>query len=470
MTHFATPLATSLIRPSRLARLPVWGATLFVSLGLLLAPALWNGFPIIFHDTGGYIARVLEGNLGPGRSYFYGAFLYATSFGWQWFLGPVVVQSLIVLRLVYLLFRCHDLPAGPLTILLTTAALALFTGISWFAAQLMPDVFVPLTVIALWLLAFRSSRLDSAERCELCGAAMLGLLSHMSCMALAIGLAAAILLAAFITRHWRLGERVTPVLPVSLVAAAVVLMPTMHWLLFGHLGFTPGGPAFLYGRLVQDGVAQRWLAENCPVPGVRLCQLQHRLPDTADDFLWNGGSPFVDIGSWNEEAARELGFLVKRTVIDLPGATFSTGMLSAARQLFMTATGDGLDEFHGAARGTFSNDLGAMVSREFNAARQQEERFSRELFAPFNTLHQPLGIASTLAMLLVIGWGVFRGRGDLATLALFVFVALCGNAVICGALSNPHDRYQSRIVWLATLVLLMAISATSGRRRYSWQA
>ena len=467
MTHFATSLASPLIRPSRLAQLPAWSAALLVSLGLLLAPALWNGFPIIFHDTGGYIARVLEGNLGPGRSYFYGAFLYATSCGWQWFHGPVIVQSLLVLRLVHLLLRCHDLPSGPLPLTMVAAALALLTGVSWFAAQLMPDVFVPLTVIALWLLAFRGSRLHPAEKGELCGAAMLGMLSHMSSMALAIGLAAVILLAAYVTRHWRLGERVTPRLPVSLVAGAVVLMPTLHWLLFGHLGFTPGGPAFLYGRLVQDGVAQRWLAENCPVPGVKLCQLQHRLPGTADDFLWNGGSPFVDIGSWNEEAARELGFLVKRAVLDLPGATLATGMQSAARQLFMTATGDGLDEFHGAARGTFSNDLDAEVSREFNAARQQEERFSKELFAPFNLLHQPLAIASTLALLVVIGWGVYKGRGDLATLALFVFVALCGNAVICGALSNPHDRYQSRIVWLATLVLLMAVAARPGQRRYS---
>jgi hypothetical protein len=35
-------------------------------------------------------------------------------------------------------------------------------------------------------------------------------------------------------------------------------------------------------------------------------------------------------------------------------------------------------------------------------------------------------------------------------------IALLGNAFICGALSNPHDRYQSRTVWLATLIVAMA--------------
>jgi hypothetical protein len=42
-------------------------------------------------------------------------------------------------------------------------------------------------------------------------------------------------------------------------------------------------------------------------------------------------------------------------------------------------------------------------------------------------------------------------------LALFVLLALLGNAFICGVLSNPHDRYQSRLVWLASLVVGMAL-------------
>jgi hypothetical protein len=30
-------------------------------------------------------------------------------------------------------------------------------------------------------------------------------------------------------------------------------------------------------------------------------------------------------------------------------------------------------------------------------------------------------------------------------------MALLGIAFVCGALSNPHDRYQNRIVWLALM-------------------
>jgi hypothetical protein len=33
---------------------------------------------------------------------------------------------------------------------------------------------------------------------------------------------------------------------------------------------------------------------------------------------------------------------------------------------------------------------------------------------------------------------------------------LLGNAVICGVLSGPHDRYGSRLAWIATLTVLLA--------------
>ena len=36
-----------------------------------------------------------------------------------------------------------------------------------------------------------------------------------------------------------------------------------------------------------------------------------------------------------------------------------------------------------------------------------------------------------------------------------VALAILANAVVCGALSNPNDRYGARMVWLATLVVLL---------------
>ena len=57
------------------ARTSGWVPACILMLVVLLWPAFWNGFPIIFHDTGGYLARPFEETLATGRAAIYGAFL-----------------------------------------------------------------------------------------------------------------------------------------------------------------------------------------------------------------------------------------------------------------------------------------------------------------------------------------------------------------------------------------------------------
>jgi hypothetical protein len=115
-------------------------------------------------------------------------------------------------------------------------------------------------------------------------------------------------------------------------------------------------------------------------------------------------------------------------------------------------TGDGLHEFHGATRGVFSASFPSNV-HSFNAAYQQQGRITLPLFEALNRVHVPVAYLSLLGLLLAIGWGLYSKQQALAGLASFTLLALMGNAFVCGALSNPHDRYQSRMIWLATLVV-----------------
>jgi hypothetical protein len=208
--------------------------------------------------------------------------------------------------------------------------------------------------------------------------------------------------------------------------------------------------------LVQDGLAQRWLADHCPVPGIKLCGLQERIPKTADDFLWGDSSPFQDIGGWSGAADAELGYLVKACIKTYPGAFIWTSLRATAQQMARVATGDGLDEYQPAVRAFFT-ELLPRTAAPFNSARQQQGRITQPLFDAWNTVHVPVAHLSVVGLLIVAGWGLRARRHDLAGLAFFTLLALLGNAFICGALSNPHDRYQSRLVWLATLVVGMAM-------------
>ena len=88
-------------------------------------------------------------------------------------------------------------------------------------------------------------------------------------------------------------------------------------------------------------------------------------------------------------------------------------------------------------------------------ARQQRGQIR---FKTLNLIHVPVGAMSLLGLLLLLQHAAVRRAWDQATLPALVLLGLIGNAIICGTFSNPHDRYQSRIIWLPTLVVLMALS------------
>jgi peptidoglycan/LPS O-acetylase OafA/YrhL len=62
-----------------------------------------------------------------------------------------------------------------------------------------------------------------------------------------------------------------------------------------------------------------------------------------------------------------------------------------------------------------------------------------------------------LLVAVILATAIRRRRlDDLALLAATVSLALLGNAFVCGVISGPHDRYGARMVWIATLAVLIA--------------
>ena len=82
-----------------------WVLAVMVSLALLMAPALWNGFPLLQWDSGGYLARWYEGILVPSRAVVYGLMLAASVPLGLW---PVLIlQSALTIWIVALMLRVH---------------------------------------------------------------------------------------------------------------------------------------------------------------------------------------------------------------------------------------------------------------------------------------------------------------------------------------------------------------------------
>ena len=95
--------------------------------------------------------------------------------------------------------------------------------------------------------------------------------------------------------------------------------------------------------------------------------------------------------------------------------------------------------------------------RRLQAARQQQPgEFD---LSAWNLLHVPVALAG-MALLPIILMMAAAGRASsgAAILAFTVLLALLANAAICGVFSNPVDRYQSRLVWLAPFAAVIALA------------
>jgi hypothetical protein len=99
----------------------------------------------------------------------------------------------------------------------------------------------------------------------------------------------------------------------------------------------------------------------------------------------------------------------------------------------------------------------------FDAARQQSADIDFSFWSDWVVVPISLFASFALPVLATLLWR--RRRRREAMLPLILFLALIGNAAICGVVSNPSDRYQARIVWLAIFTLVL-----TGQNLLAWRS
>lgn len=433
-----------------------WAAAAGASILLLVAPALWNGYPLLQWDTGGYLARWFEGYLVPSRPGAYGLFLAA---GIPFNFWPnILIQSALTLWILLCVFSAFDLRHRPLALLCGVTLLSITTTLPLLTSILLTDIFAGQSVLALYLLVFKADAFTRLTRWSLMALVAFSAATHSA----TFGLLAILACLAWVLRAFdrsqcpRAGVR--HALFAVVMGAALTL--TANYAVSGRVAWTPGGYGILFGRLLQDGLVKRYLDDICPNPGLRLCPHRNKLPRTADEFLWSD-SVFNDLGRFaglgGEMRSIVLGSLARYPIPQARAAV--TAMLT---QIVRVRSGEGvLDSIwhtYGIMKTYTPRVLPAM-----RAARQQHGELH---FEAINRLHVPVALIS-MALLPLIVWIARRQSAlrDIRCLAATAAVALLANASICGILSNPHDRYGARLAWIAPLVVLLALMQWLTMRR-----
>jgi hypothetical protein len=152
---------------------------------MLLAPALWNGYPLLQSDTGGYLARWYEGYLVPSRSTVFGLYLHFGEDTYFWInLG---IQALATMWILQLTLRVFGM-ARPALLLGSGVALTLTTALPWLASMLLTDIFAGLSVLSLFLLVLQADRIFAIEKAALFAFTAFAAASHSATMAVLLDL------------------------------------------------------------------------------------------------------------------------------------------------------------------------------------------------------------------------------------------------------------------------------------------
>ncbi len=429
----------------------VWAIAVIVCTLALMGPAIWNGFPLMEWDTGGYLARWYDHTLVINRAVPYGLLLNAGSFFAFW--PVVIVQSLVTIWIVALMLRAHDLGGRPVLLTGVVVLLSAVTTLSWLTSILLTDIFAGLAVFAIYLLLLRANALKTWEKPALFLLIAFSAAAHSATLAVCGGL---LLVAAAIWRFdpkWISGARLGVGLT-ALVLAILMVLGT-NYLIGKKLAWTPGGFSIAFGRMLQDGIVKSYLNAHCPDPYLRLCRYKDQIPQDADQFFWHTPLFEQQLGGF-EKLGPEMERIVLGAIKDYPLWQIESAAVATARQLVHVKTGEGVEDTLWHTYLVIRDHLPEVLPA-MNAARQQQHPSIS--FTAINEVHYPIALIGMALLPVIFLLAVFellpRKFADLAGTAM---LALLGNAIVCGAVSNPHDRYGARMVWIGAFVVLLALS------------
>jgi len=437
---------------------------LLLSLVVLLWPALYNAFPLVNPDSGAYISSGLRLSVHPDRPIGYGLFVLLTSMGISlWFV--VVAQALIlnwlIRRLTQKLLGKHADGLLPAIVLLL---ISFGTTVSWFTAQLTPDIFT--AALLLCVLLFFLERNDR-KKSRTYGIVMFFLFAtHNSNVVIALALS---LLLMLYTRRKALRGYFIAARKMFLVALSSFAVLSSIYMFGGYgFGLSPVTHVFLVSRMAENGILDQYLEEECPVTHYSLCDYQGKLGVRQWDFMWGAGYPHNKLG-WME-TRKEYNRIILGTLASprLLGLHVLKSLEGTARELPQLFLSDALTP-EGAQSNTYKN-----VELYF---RHQLKEYQTSMQSN-NILQSPAQYNNLLIVLFTLATGIAalaysRQRitdavppdgPDWALLFGITILFLVLNAWVTSTFATVVARFQARVFWVLPLLCLLYVISCLRRK------
>lgn len=427
---------------------------------LLSCLGFFNGFPIVFSDTGAYIASGFQNTVPPDRPIYYGLFIRHLSLADSLFLVNLI-QGLI---LAYLIYKFLRLMIGGVQVktyyLLVTGLLVTLTGVSFFVSFMTPDLFTSFVFLSSILLLW-GKELSRVDRILLTSILVFSLMVHMSHVMIFAGFLTVASLIKLVQHkfQWK------PLKPfrklwLSLIAA-IILIPSLHYAIGRKFQYTEASHVFMMSHLIEIGILKPYLKESCEEKNYNICPYVDEL--RLDNFMWGyGTSPLYKTGGW--AANKEEYDAIISDILTTPkylNQYFQRTVEYTFVQLFTFKLSTPPIDYNGAPSTSIKQYYPHLMAKY---------GWSRQSFGNLD-----LGWLDTVqwfSVMLALAWMLFRwssrntlGFAQARTLIGYTLLYLVLNAAVCSTFSGVVPRYQARIIWLVPLVA-MGLMLTSTRIRH----
>lgn len=444
--------------------------------GLLVSGlAFINQYPLVYSDTGAYLRNSFSLIPFDDRPIGYGLIIRALS--WQSTMWPVVVfQGTVASWLLMLLVREVIVEkARWVTLHLTLLALLLLaSSLPWYAAQLMADIYTPLTLLIIFLL-FRGKLLGRVRETVLWLLLFFFIATHNSHFAMA-GLFSILLLLWHVRSMGlhtlsRVREQRNFLVRWGVfngvVLAAALMVGSFNYAANGRFQLSRASNVFLAGRLCEPGIMTDYMKAACEHGHNPFCAYKDHLPADAGDLLWSPDQ-FVQkegltIGQADSILAPMVGDILSRP--EYLARFARSSLTSTFVQLFQWEAGGGL---HAYAEDTSPH---YSVARKLKDERYRYDHARQQwgYWADWERANRFGGIALLLSVLvLALLW--FRPRRPalekLYSLSYWVVTWVILNAFVTATFAIVDPRLQSRVMWLLPLCAFLIIVRSGPIKAY----
>jgi len=467
---------------------------LLVAALALLSVWIVNGRPLFYYDTAAYVKQgqaalaqlglihlpeaaagdgtggatvakaTVDGSRSPVFSVLAGGFAAMGAIG-----GLLVPDLLALLLMVGLAVRvirrtwmrgASGLRLGGLALIVASLG-----SLPFYVAYLMPDLLTPVLILAVAALAIFGSRMGPWELVLgylLASFATVVHLSHLPIAILAVG--AGVVLAWFIGRRgWWKGPAVLVLVLLTAFAQQAAFRAVAAKAAHAEVTILP----FLTARLIQDGPGQTWLAARCPDAGVATCLLWAELQKSDDPYRLTASHIVFEKGE-------RLGSFQHLSEADR--AAVSRDQIAFAKSVVRA--------YPFAVAGAFLHNVGLQFTRVSVVMTLPSDTVVGANTSVTEAMGGPLAIGRlgwpapwadpltraqsalyAAALGFVLALVVLPGAlpREMRLFVLMILAGILANAAVCGGISQPSDRYGSRVIWLLPFTAVLAGGVASRR-------